>query len=387
MWSRVVAAAARRATQAGRARAVFAVGLGMGAAAVGAQVAEAKPKDVPTYLMPYYLTSLKKRFNRFARERDEDGSKAMSTADFVRSVLCMSRTATVPQAALRDLSKLFKLVDNNADGKLSFSEYSLFMLFLTAPRDQLSIAFRMFDTDEKDSLTKDQFMNVCQATSNDPSQDFNLDGGLGEYLFGQNASDRMTYDEFMEFLTHVRSTVWRAEFKQYDPHDTGLITPESFAKLITSGMLGSHLPFYIVDNMRKLKRRDNANDAVVPLSVWTNFNNIAIHERLITPLMNYYTLSGRPLTKKDFRRVIQVAMNPLRVPVATALEQETDLVFAIFDRDGNGTLECDEFLALARSRDRYNAIPKKRNPDAEKPIFQHIANCVMEAAQEKASWL
>ena len=310
------------------------VGLLMGFAggsSFGQREVLCKPKDVPDYLMPFYLTTLRRRYNHYATGVNSKGRSSMTSEDFVRALLCAKNpNQQIKPSVIRDLEELFSVVDANGDGFLSFAEFSLFMLFLTNSQDRFALAFKMFDTNESGTVDVEEFKSLCNCLSNDPTVRFYFKGGITQKFFGKDYKKQLGVNEFWRFVDSLRAEVWRAEFRWFDHNDSGTIRPDQFAELVTNSMLGSHLPFYIVDNIRNLKY-NRAIPAEIPYSAWENFNTMLLNSQDIARLIQTFTAGGLQLGKEEFKRAVVIS-----VPDIGDIETPVDLIFAIFDRYGRG---------------------------------------------------
>ncbi|KAJ9473712.1 hypothetical protein DIPPA_17095 [Diplonema papillatum] len=362
---------------AARSRRALAAVVGVGAAMAGGlqHSVWAKPRDTPDYLMPFYLTTLRRRFNHYATE-DKNGKRHMSTEDFIRSVLCATDVRQeFPVQVARDLDSLFRLVDSNSDGLLSFAEYSMFMLFLTNGRKRFELAFKMFDRNESGTVDVEEFTDIVKALNNDPTVRFCFKGGITQNFFGETYDNKLTLEEFWSFVITLRGAVWRAEFNQYDPTLSGKILPEEFGKLITASMLGSHLPYYIVDNMRKI--RAGRVKTEVDYETWDSFNRLMLNSREVGRAIQTYTAAGVPLGKEDFVRAVEVSVPDTFQE--DSLKKNVDLIYAIFDRDGDGHLEYDEFLSVARCKYNFNSRNKSDEGQQSLPVFKLFSQCLQRA--------
>eukprot|EP01061_Rhynchopus_euleeides_P000013 TRINITY_DN1000_c1_g1_i1.p1 TRINITY_DN1000_c1_g1~~TRINITY_DN1000_c1_g1_i1.p1 ORF type:complete len:366 (+),score=124.61 TRINITY_DN1000_c1_g1_i1:52-1149(+) len=351
----------------------FAVGCTFG------NYAYCKPKDVPDYLMPFYLTTLRRRYNHYATGVNTRGKKSMTSEDFVRALLCARKSnQELKPTVIRDLEELFRVVDANGDGYISFAEFSLFMMFLTTSEDRFTTAFKMFDSNESGTVDVDEFKQMCKCLSTDSTVKYNFKGGITQKFFGSDYNNQLSVTEFWSFVDSLRAEVWRAEFRSFDHNDSGTIRPDQFAALVTNSMLGSHLPFYIVDNIRHMKTNVRL-PAEIPYSAWETFNMILLNSQDIARLIQTFTAGGQDLDKDAFKRAVQIT-----VPGIGDITTPTDLIFAIFDRDRNGSLEYDEFLSVARSKFTFNSM-HNRNSDDQPPFFKHLQHCVESAWDKK--WL
>lgn len=90
----------------------------------------------------------------------------------------------------------------------------------------------------------------------------------------------------------------------------------------------------------------------------------------ISEAVELYTASGAPLLKRDFTHAITSAgLKPLQ-------PAEVDLLFALFDRNGDGSLEYDEFFSIMKSKISFHTREKPRE---KVNVFQRFLDCGAEA--------
>jgi len=337
-------------------------------------VAFAKPRDTPQYLLPYYLKTTRSRFNHFASIKEER-EKFMTAEDFLRSLLVPSskdKSRQVNSFVVRDLDRLFRAVDANGDGRLSYGEYSMLMVFLTRSTKDFKLAFHMFDEGETGTMGAEEFKNLMRSLRIDPSVEFNFKGGLTEMFFGSTYKKRLSETEFFKFVGDLKLEILKAEFRQFDPENEGYISPTNFSKLITNSMLGSHLPFYIVNNIRSLT--NGTEDARVGFDQWINFSRVMDQCDELAVAMQMFCSGGRALEKKDFHRAFRAVSHQTQIS-----PQTVDLIYALFDKDGNGTLEYEEFISVVRTKVKYNHFrtDKTRSERSPPQQFIHCLNTVI----------
>eukprot|EP01062_Namystynia_karyoxenos_P023682 TRINITY_DN19166_c0_g1_i1.p1 TRINITY_DN19166_c0_g1~~TRINITY_DN19166_c0_g1_i1.p1 ORF type:complete len:393 (+),score=131.65 TRINITY_DN19166_c0_g1_i1:68-1246(+) len=361
-----------------------------GAGAAWGSAAHAKARDTPDYLLPHYLTTFRKRFKHYSSHDDASGRHLMRPEQFVRSMLCSrKRTTPITPAAVKDVEELFRVVDADGDGALTFGEYVLFMTFLTTPRRRFELACAVFDTDGTGTIGVEEFKEVVYAVTRDDSARDRIafKGGITDAFFGPEHDRRISFEEFWSFVSSLRTTVWRAEFRMFDEGCTGEVTHAEFARLAWGPMVGSHLPFFLVKNIRRLEQRGEHHR--VSLSAWEGLNALMLDAEQIALCIHTYTASGMPLTKADFARAVKYVQpkNPVtghkELPEAQRREIGVifDLIFALFDKDGVGNLEPDEFLSFARARNSFNAGASREGEGL--PIGRLVLKCAWQAIEEQ----
>lgn len=170
-------------------------------------------------------------------------------------------------------------------------------------------------------------------------------------------------------MKDIQMEITKAEFRQFDPKRQGSITSEHFGKLISASMLGSHLPFFIVDNIRKMKQ----NATTVPFATWASFSSIMKNANAIGEAIQLYTSADLPLRKEDLNRAVGA------VGLGQLSEAEVDLVFALFDRNGDGTLEYEEFIQVMSNKGSFHVRPRDRGE--RQSLYGRAFTCTLEALE------
>ncbi|XP_066569502.1 lysophosphatidylcholine acyltransferase 2 isoform X2 [Amia ocellicauda] len=100
------------------------------------------------------------------------------------------------------LQELFALFDRNGDGTIDFREYVIGLTVLCQPantEETIQMAFKLFDVDDDDSITQEEFSSLLRSSLGVPDLDVSR-------LFQEIDSDgsgHITYPEFRSFaLTH-----------------------------------------------------------------------------------------------------------------------------------------------------------------------------------------
>ncbi|ORC85144.1 Ca2+ binding protein, contains EF-hand motif (ISS) [Trypanosoma theileri] len=343
-------------------------------ATLGAGVALCRPLDTPDYLIPYYLRDVKTRFKHYATHRKcKGGPKYMTVDDFVRAVLASKNNEPLHPSVVEGLEQLFRELDADGNTYISFSEFSFLMLLLTAKLDDVRMLFTIVDKDRLGAINLQEFAGVLRGLGCDPAESEILTrgykNGIVKRLFGENGEGRCTYKEIEETIENLNEEVWKAEFRQFDTDRNDKITAEQFGKLIANQMIGSHVPFYIVENIRKMR----GSGDTMTLELWISFHRVMQHADAITESVELFTSSGLPLRKNDFNRAIKAAGLP---PMENV---ELDLIMALFDRNGDGVLQFDELLSVMQQKLTYHY--SNCNVREKKSLPIRLIECVGEALQ------
>ncbi|KAG5485183.1 hypothetical protein CUR178_06541 [Leishmania enriettii] len=342
--------------------------------AAGATVVLCRSYESPPYLIPYYLRDVRSRFLHYASVRKRKGGPMYMTAeDFVLALLASPEKVLPNPAIVQDLNRLFESMDANGDGCISFPEFCLLMSLLTSDECEMETLFRIMNNNHSGTLSLEEFANVLRGATKDEAVVRSLlkpstrRNGIVRTLFGDEAAPReCSFGELKAIIHSVRTEVWKAEFRQYDVEQHNRITAEEFAALIARQVLGSHLPYYLVGNIRRL----TGSGKVVTLDMWLGMNEVMLHAEQLAANVEMFSGSGMSVTRRDFRRLMHMAGVP-------ALPQATiDIVFAVFDKNGDGSMEIDEFLSIMRKKVRYHySVP----PRERKSLPRRFLECSSEA--------
>lgn len=197
--------------------------------------------------------------------------------------------------------------------------------------------------------------------------------------------------EFMRFTTPcTRGTVERRE--QEPPS----LSAKHFMQLVASRVIGPHPPYYLEANIRQLSgaahaRRhshspprssveasssSSSTDLVVTLPVWLALNRVMKHAEEVSDVFAFFTATGRTVTRENIEKVFHAAGVPfgdllpaldrssnLPVPAACTTSSESrrantsisvaDVLFAVFDKNGDGQIDLEECLSVLRQRRQF----------------------------------
>ncbi|KAM4767328.1 lysophosphatidylcholine acyltransferase 2 [Cyanocitta cristata] len=135
------------------------------------------------------------------------------------------------------LRELFLLFDRNGDGTIDFREYVIGLSILCNPantEETIRMAFKLFDMDEDDIITEDEFASIIQSALGLPELDVSL-------LFKEIDADetgKLSYEEFKNFaLKHPEYATLFTTYIDLQRHQLGM-----FEENDTEPLTGKHSP-------------------------------------------------------------------------------------------------------------------------------------------------
>lgn len=319
-----------------------------------------------------------------------DGETFMTPADLMRAVVPVfppSESHLVRDGYLRGErspgelrcapSEFFMLFDTNNDGFISFKEYIFFVTLLSIPESSFSVAFKMFDLDCNGEIDRDEFKKVMALMrTNNRQGSLHCDGlraghsvgssvengGLVEYFFGKDGKECLHHDKFVQFLRDLQDEILHLEFAHYDYKNRGTISAKDFALSMVASADLKHL--------NKLLDRVDDLDSAQHLSsiriTQEEFKSFAELRKKLQPfslaLFSYGKVNGL-LTRKDFKRAAsQVCGIPLT-------DNVIEIIFHVFDANGDGNLCSNEFIRVLQKREKDVANP------TEAGMFSFLSCC------------
>eukprot|EP01013_Petalomonas_cantuscygni_P003754 TRINITY_DN13975_c0_g1_i1.p1 TRINITY_DN13975_c0_g1~~TRINITY_DN13975_c0_g1_i1.p1 ORF type:complete len:422 (+),score=103.87 TRINITY_DN13975_c0_g1_i1:160-1425(+) len=366
--------------------------------------------ETPEYLLPFYLRSFRARFNHFASVKSSTGGRLMTPTDFVNSLIGQPGAPVVTETPVA-MTQLFRDMDHDGDGTLSFPEYSILMTLVTTSRADFDFAFRMFDVDSSGKLSHREFCHMIKALCPESVQftEKILHGPLVERFFGTHGSHReLTLSEFWSFVEQLRVAVWDAEFDHWaaangtlrsGPLGQGTITLSHLFDIFTASHLGSHLSFPMVAQRRKLVHLEKQDPAVavVPRDQYHRMMHLVAEQSTLMRMLDLYQRSGLPVRPQDFLRAVNatagiattrlVAGRAASVSTTAAPPEsiharmvsnvrlvDVHALYRLFDLDGDGSLSVDEFKSLASTKMSFNT--PQRPVDESMSMPARFLNCM-----------
>ncbi|KAM9365331.1 calcium uptake protein 1, mitochondrial [Pholidichthys leucotaenia] len=240
-------------------------------------------------------------------------------------------------------------------GLISFSDYIFLTTVLSTPQRNFEIAFKMFDLNGDGEVDLEEFEQVQsiirsqtsmgmrhrdRSTTGNTLKTAGCSSALTTYFFGEDLKGKLTIGSFLEFQRKLQHDVLKLEFERNDPVD-GRITERQF---------GGMLLAYSGVQSRKLKQMQRGlkkmfKDAQgITFEEVENFFTFLKNVNDVDTALSFYHMAGASIDKVTMK---QVARTVAKVELS---DHVCDVVFALFDCDGNGELSNKEFISIMKQR-------------------------------------
>mmetsp|Transcript_27742 Transcript_27742/g.67480 ORF Transcript_27742/g.67480 Transcript_27742/m.67480 type:complete len:465 (-) Transcript_27742:273-1667(-) len=334
------------------------------------------------------MSNPKKIFEYFASEKSVDGVPLMSPHDFIRSItpfggrehdlvgnLAPSDFSGSPSITLRkgardcraDIPEVFRKMSRNGDGLLRMEEYLLLTTLLAIPPDMFDVAFRMSDENGDGKLDSAEFKSVMAMMYNHSAISRSLQPRPKDMrsiipapsgFFGSNVHGKkvLTVQSFRDILVELRTAVWKMQFNMMDVDGDGKLSAHTFASQILSHASKKETTkFKALKKMLVQGKTDNPNDAESKQQIqatklrkvaftwddWLAFHGMVDdHDEIQRALRLFKAADRAGIQRKQLKRLVKV------VSGYTLTEQSIDLMYFLFDENGDGTLNEEEFINL-----------------------------------------
>ncbi|XP_074531837.1 calcium uptake protein 1, mitochondrial isoform X2 [Halichoeres trimaculatus] len=240
-------------------------------------------------------------------------------------------------------------------GLISFSDYIFLTTVLSTPQRNFEIAFKMFDLNGDGEVDLEEFEQVQsiirsqtsmgmrhrdRSTTGNTLKTAGCSSALTTYFFGEDRKGKLTIGSFLEFQRKLQHDVLKLEFERNDPMN-GRISERQF---------GGMLLAYSGVQSRKLKQMQKGlkkmfKDAQgITFEEVENFFTFLKNVNDVDTALSFYHMAGASIDKVTMK---QVARTVAKVELS---DHVCDVVFALFDCDGNGELSNKEFIAIMKQR-------------------------------------
>lgn len=240
-------------------------------------------------------------------------------------------------------------------GLISFSDYIFLTTVLSTPQRNFEIAFKMFDLNGDGEVDLEEFEQVQsiirsqtsmgmrhrdRSTTGNTLKTAGCSSALTTYFFGADLKGKLTIGSFLEFQRKLQHDVLKLEFERNDPVD-GRITERQFGGmlLVYSGVQSRKLKL-----MQKGLKKMFKDAQGITFEEVENFFTFLKNVNDVDTALSFYHMAGASIDKATMK---QVARTVAKVELS---DHVCDVVFALFDCDGNGELSNKEFIAIMKQR-------------------------------------
>ncbi|XP_067828543.1 calcium uptake protein 1, mitochondrial isoform X2 [Heptranchias perlo] len=267
-------------------------------------------------------------------------------------------------------------------GLISFSDYIFLTTVLSTPHRNFEIAFKMFDLNGDGEVDLEEFEQVQSIIRSQTSigmrhRDRSTTGNtlksgvssaLTTYFFGADLKGKLTIKHFLEFQRKLQQDVLKLEFERHDPVN-GRITERQFGSMLLaySGVQSKKLTAMLKSIKKQFKDAEGITFEEVEY-FFTFLKNI----NDVDTALSFYHMAGASIDKATMK---QVARTVARVELS---DHVCDVVFALFDSDGNGELSNREFISIMKQR-LMRGLEKPKDTG-----FTRLMRAMWKCAQETA---
>nr|DBA15296.1 TPA: hypothetical protein GDO54_004528 [Pyxicephalus adspersus] len=303
----------------------------------------------------------------------------MTPQDFVRSITPNEKQPEKREKFADEDSIFFALGEC---GLISFSDYIFLTTVLSTPQRNFEIAFKMFDLNGDGEVDMEEFEQVQSIIRSQTSMGMRhrdrsttgntlksgFSSALTTYFFGADLKGKLTISNFLEFQRKLQHDVLKLEFERHDPVD-GRITERQFGSMLLaySGVQSKKL----TQMLKQLKKRFKDGEGLTFEEV-ENFFTFLKNINDVDTALSFYHMAGASLDKVTMQ---QVARTVAKVELS---DHVCDVVFALFDCDGNGELSNKEFIAIMKQR-LMRGLEKPKDMG-----FHRLVRAMWKCAQETA---
>lgn len=310
---------------------------------------------------PEGMSRREKRFHEFA-SCEYNGQIVMTPHDFIESLIenqpKIHRTGKI-RLTQRDVDVIIKNTPNLANGSntffrdlhqegiITYSEYLFLVTILTKSNAGLKTALKMMDenSDKEISLKEFQLIETMINKSASKATRSSAETGVPHttlllHLFGTSGTQVVTFERFFKFMDDLQAEVLELEFHEYSK-SMKAISEIDFAKILLRNTTLTEAEY--CEYIDRLK-----NNIQIPKGITMNqfkaFHKFLSNIEDFIIAVNMTNLMHQPVSKDLFTRSIKVTTGEDIDPYVI------DVVFKLFDQDGDGHLSQNEFIGIMKDR-------------------------------------
>jgi len=280
---------------------------------------------------------------------------------------------------LKNLDESSIFYQLGSGGLISFSDYIFLLTVLSTSRRHFEIAFKMFDLNGDGVVDAEEFEKVntllrSSSTTGARHRDHGntgstfkgINSGLISYFFGEDKTGTLTVDRFLDFQLKLQEEMLALEFKHKDFHDAGHITERDFADLLIA-----YAGFTTKKKLKMLRRVKKSYDPEsspgISLKDYLNFYQVLYCINDIDTALTFHTIAGAPIERSTMKHVSKTVAH------VELSEHLVDVVFTLFDDNGDGMLSNKEFVSVMKQRAK-RGLEKPKEIGISR-VFSSVAKC------------
>eukprot|EP00124_Ichthyophonus_hoferi_P000728 Ihof_evm12s29 gene=Ihof_evmTU12s29 len=266
-------------------------------------------------------------FDKYAvRMGSPTAPQSFLTLDGFISAFSHHRETASPTPAAIEAKKrlrvLFKMIDRENLGIISFADFVLFAHIMANPDPEFQIAFRHFDRFSNGQVSKQDFMDTLIHNSSSIADEAPGEGDLINRFFGPTGHERpLGYLEFAEFFIRYQIEYAHQLFQRLDVEHEGWITKNEFMTIVPR-MGDVRAPTYAPYFLKSLADKEQH----VSFAEFVAFQNFLHHlpaiERVLKGTFNQFP--NTVLNKSVFRALVRANA------VTTVSPLEAEICFRVF---------------------------------------------------------
>uniref|UniRef100_M3ZTQ1 Calcium uptake protein 1, mitochondrial n=1 Tax=Xiphophorus maculatus TaxID=8083 RepID=M3ZTQ1_XIPMA len=232
-------------------------------------------------------------------------------------------------------------------GLISFSDYIFLTTVLSTPQRNFEIAFKMFDLNGDGEVDLEEFEQVQsiirsqtsmgmrhrdRSTTGNTLKTAGCSSALTTYFFGEDLKGKLTIGSFLEFQRKLQHDVLKLELFSVTVADLIVTVCGRFSSFLAR--LNFFLPYFFL----------SFSTQGITFEEVENFFTFLKNVNDVDTALSFYHMAGASIDKVTMK---QVARTVAKVELS---DHVCDVVFALFDCDGNGELSNKEFIAIMKQR-------------------------------------
>jgi len=308
---------------------------------------------------------------------DEKGNSEvmMTPEDFLRSMspgekqpdnLGLDQFLQVNEEGIAGISRLQNIDQKSifyqlgSGGLISFSDYIFLLTVLSTSRRHFQIAFKMFDLNGDGTVDAEEFQQVTTLLRSNSSTGARhrdhgsnstfkgINSGLISFFFGEDKNGTLTVERFLEFQRRLQEDILALEFKRKDSQERGKISERDFADLLIAyAGFSNKKKTKMLRRVRKtyeVQEEEEEESPGISLKDYLNFYQVLYCINDIDTALTFHTIAGAPIERSTMTHVARTVAH------VDLTEHLVDVVFTLFDDNGDGKLSNKEFVSVMKQR-------------------------------------